>query len=261
MITTNKILIPYDFGEAAQKALTYAISFAANNANGVLTVGFINAAGTSQSPEATFEEIRSELPKTFKASLTYTQILPADVSGVLAESKRTNTDLIIMGTGGSEDPQGITHTSQTVLESHCPVLVIPKSVSEDFKIERMALVLGPQEIGDPKVLEMLLHIARTFDARVRVLTIENKPGTYGYSEGEERNESLLEYYLEGFYAHHVFLENADVANGIFEYAQEKEIDLISILPRNHVQKGTPSEGRLTRLLTLRSNTPLLTIPG
>jgi hypothetical protein len=93
-----------------------------------------------------------------------------------------------------------------------------------------------------------------------VLTIENKPGTYGYSSGEERNESLLKYYLEDFYAHHVFIENSDVTSGICDYVQEKEIDLISILPRNHVQNGTPSEGRLTRLLTLKTNTPLLTIP-
>ena len=50
-----------------------------------------------------------------------------------------------------------------------------------------------------------------------------------------------------------------MVEGIFDYAQEKEMDLIAILPLNHVRNGKPSEGRLTRILTLQSRIPLLAI--
>jgi len=255
----SNILIPYDFSAPSRRALQYAIDFAGNRPEKRIKICFMQPVEDREFLEAEFARIRSRLPKAFRAKLTWTSLAPPSVEGLLACSQKEHTDLILMGTGGSDDPNGTTHTSQTVLASHCPVLVIPPGAPEDFQIRKIALVLGKNEIEDPKVLGTLLDVARSFNARVQVLTIESKPGIYGYSEGEERNEELLEYYLEDFYSHHVFIENPDVVEGIFDYAEEKEIDLLAILPRNHARVGTPSEGRLTRILTLRSHTPLLAI--
>lgn len=256
-ITT--ILIPYDFSAPSRRALQYALEFAGKRTDKHLKICFLQPVEDRKSLEAEFARISSQLPKTFRAKLSWISLAPPSVEGLLRCGKKEHANLILMGTSGSDDPNGTTHTSQTVLASHCPVLVIPPGVREDFRIEKIALVLGKNEIEDPQVLGTLLDVARTFDARVHVLTIENKPGTYGYSKSEERNEEMLEYYLEDFYSHHVFIEKADVVQGIFEYAEEKEIDLLAILPRNHARVGTPSEGRLTRILTLRSHTPLLAI--
>ena len=54
-------------------------------------------------------------------------------------------------------------------------------------------------------------------------------------------------------------KNTDIEKGIFDYVREKNIDMLAILPRNHAKKSKPSEGRLTRLLTLHTEVPLLTI--
>jgi hypothetical protein len=35
--------------------------------------------------------------------------------------------------------------------------------------------------------------------------------------------------------------------------------MVAVFPNNHVKKGTPSEGRLTRILAQQSTTPLLAI--
>lgn len=255
----SNILIPYDFSDSARRALDYALDFAGNRPEKHLKLCFIEPGGTPRDLEAEFAKISGRLTKSFRARLTWVSLEPPTVEGLLAYSKKDKADLILMGTSGSEDPNGTTHTSQTVLASDCPVLVIPPGAPEDFQIKKIALVLGRNEIEDPKVLGTLLDVARTFNAKVQVLTIENKPGTYGYSKEEERNERVLEYYLEDFYSHHIFIEHPDVVEGIFDYATEKEIDLLAILPRNHSHVNTPSEGRLTRILTLRSHTPLLAI--
>ena len=237
----SNILIPFDFSVPARRALQYAIDFAGNRPEKRIKICFMQPVEDREFLEAEFARIQSQLPKSFRARLSWTSLTPPSVEGLLACSKQQPTDLIL------------------ILASHCPVLVIPPGAPEDFQIRKIALVLGKNEIEDPKVLGTLLDVARTFNARVQVLTIESKPGIYGYSEEEERNEELLEYYLEDFYSHHVFIENPDVVEGIFDYAEEKEIDLLAILPRNHSRAGTPSEGRLTRILTLRSHTPLLAI--
>lgn len=253
------ILIPYDFSAPAKRALEYAIHFVGTRPDKHLIVSFIQKERDQQAMEKAFEAIRSGLTKAFRAKLSWKAMEEPSVSGLIAETKNQEADLVIMGTSGSEDPDGTTKTSQTVLAADCPVLVVPQHIPEDFRLSKIALVLGPREIDDPSVLGTLLDVARTFNAKVYVLTIEHKPMTYGYSESEEYNEDLLEYYLEGFYAQHIFLRSDDVVKAIFDYVAEKEIDMIAILPRNHVRHETGSGGRLTRILTLQTEIPLLAI--
>jgi hypothetical protein len=119
--------------------------------------------------------------------------------------------------------------------------------------------LGKEKIEDTEALQTLLDLARKFNAKVHVLTIENKPGSYGYSNIDVENESTLGYYLENFYVDHTFIRNPDLVEGIFSYVSKKDIDVITILPRNHIKEGEASEGQLTQMLTLHSKVPILAI--
>ena len=118
--------------------------------------------------------------------------------------------------------------------------------------------MGGEKIEDKAVLGTLLDLARSFDARVHVLTIY-KESVYDEEAIKESNENLLEYYLEHFYADHTFIKSEDVEQGILDYIKKKNIDMLTILPRNHTEKSTPSEGRLTKLLTLHSEIPVLAL--
>ncbi|MFT5738439.1 MAG: hypothetical protein ACJAWH_002021 [Maribacter sp.] len=186
-------------------------------------------------------------------------------SGPLTETlikiqKTENIDLIIMGTFGNlgEWDDDATNTSKLIFEANCPVLVVPYSFKK-IQIQHIGLVLGKEEIEDTHVLGKLLEVARKFNAKVYVITIENKPETYGYSEVDEKNENTIQYYLENFYSEHVFIKNPDIVKGILTYATEKNIDMITILPRNQTTNGQSSEGQLTQILTLHSNVPVLAI--
>ncbi|MFZ9031163.1 MAG: universal stress protein [Robiginitalea sp.] len=253
------ILVPYDFSEAAKAGFRYAVNFAGHRPGIHLRVCFIMDEGSADALSSAFEELTKGLSKAFRAKISWTSLIPGSVRGLIEKSKAETTDMIIMGTSGSGDPQVTTKTSEMVLSAECPVLVVPMGAQEEFTLSKIALVLGPNEIDDPALLTTLLDVSRSCGARVTVLTIENEPGTYGYSPEEERNEHLLEYYLESFYSHHAYIRNDDVVQGIFDYVDKHEIDMVAILPRKHAREGTPSEGRLTRILTLQSKTPLLAI--
>ena len=218
----RKILVPNDFSNTSKRALQYAEFFAGSRPDKEIVICYMPESAGGHAAQEAFDTYRAGLTKAFRAKLSWVQFSPPSVKGLLAKSREEKSDLILMGTSGSEDPEGTTHTAETVLSTDQPVLVIPDKIQEEFRLKTIALVLGPSEIDDPKVLGTLLDVARTFNAKVHVLTIENKPGTYGYSEGEERNERMLEYYLDGFYSHHVYIENEDVVRGIFDYVDEKE---------------------------------------
>ena len=213
---------------------------------------------TEKKAKADFDDIVKALNKRTKLKPRLVTVNGRLVDIVLKMRKEQKADLVIMGTlGDNSIEEHVTNTSRLVLEADCPIITVPY-VYETKTPKEIALVLGKEEIEDPKVLGLLLQIARSFDAKVHVLTIY-KESIYGEKTVVETNEDTLEYYLEHFYAEHNFEKNQDVEKGIYDYINEKNIDLLVIIPRNHAQKTKPSEGRLTKLLTLHSSIPVLTL--
>ncbi|WP_298479261.1 universal stress protein [uncultured Maribacter sp.] len=254
----STLLVPFDFSPLAEKALDYAVDFIGLKTNMRLILVHISESSESDSINARFEEIKLKHSKTLRSPIELINKNGSITDSVLEVQKSRQIDLIIMGTSApSKSSITKSNTSELVKAANCPVLVVPNTI-EDFQLKNIALVLGKDEINNKQALSTLLDVARKFNAKVHVLTIENEPGMYGYSSTDEKNENLLEYYLESFYQDHMFIENKDVVEGISNYVSEKAIDLISILPSNQ-ENNTHSKGKLTEALTLQSKAPLLAI--
>lgn len=254
----SKILVPFNFSRTSRKALDYAVDFMKDNKEMGLILAYI-----------TQDHNTDMLSKAFDATVKKydlkNRVEWLAMSGSLTESlidiqKKEAIDLVIMGTFRSnfEENSSDSNTSELVLAADCPVLVVPYNQKE-FRIKHIALVLGKEKIDNTETLNILLDVARRFNAKVHVVTIENKSESYGYSKTDAENENTLAYYLESFYEDHTFIRNPDVVEGIFSYVSKKSIDMIAILPRNHAKKSQPSKGQLTQSLTLRSEVPILAI--
>lgn len=262
MSTIKKILVPFDFTEPAISALDYTLNFVGWNQPKEVVALYVSSAEVTElarkDAKENFARISTALNRKthFHPELSIAQ---GDLTESILNARKTlGADLVIMGTlGDSSAEEPSTNTSELVLEADSAMITVPYGIEVKAPKE-IALVLGKEEIEQPKVLGLLLDIARSFDAKVHVLTIY-KDSIYGEKVLVESNEETLEYYLEHFYAEHNFEKNQDIEQGILEYIEEKNIDLLAILPRNHAQKTKPSEGRLTKLLTLHSNVPVLTL--
>ncbi|OQD42764.1 universal stress protein [Croceivirga radicis] len=262
MNTIKTILVPFDFTEAAINALDYSMTFIGFENNVAIKALYVSpnpfTALDIKESEASFNRILKQLNKKTKnrPELVLVQGKLTDV--ILYQREFMAADIIFMGTMGDQSADDhVTNTSKLVLEAECPILTVPYN-AEMVLPKEIALVLGSEEIERPSVLNLLLDIARSFNAKVHVLTIykENILEEKAIVEG---NEETLEYYLEHFYAEHNFEKNQDVEKGILDFIAEKEIDLLAIIPRNHAHKTSPSEGRLTKLLTLHATVPVLTL--
>lgn len=259
MGTIKTILVPFDFSAAARAALDYAVNYAGPSKEMHIKLLYADDHTDASYLEKDFQAIRKGYGKNLKAAFSWTLSRKQLTQAILKARDTYHADLIIMGTSGPTGTGGATsHTSELVLEANCPVLVIPQPAKE-FRIKKIALVLGRDEIDDTSDLATLLDVARRFNARVHVLTIENEPGEYGYSASEEKNEKLLEHFLESFYADHTYITNPAIAEGISRFTADKDIDMIAIMPGNHRRYGKKSAGQLTNYLTLNSKTPVLAI--
>lgn len=252
------ILVPFNFSRTSKKALDYAVDFVGQNKKMKIILGYITEDHNMDMLQEAFNTTVDKYK--IKENMEW-MVTPGPLTESLVKiRKEENIDLIIMGTFGTiiEGQAAVSNTSKLVLDVDCPVIVIPYS-TEKFKIKNIALVLGKEEIEDHHVLGTLLNVTSKFNAKVHVVTIENRPESYGYSNIDVKNENTLAYYLEDFYSDHTFVENPDVLEGILNYASKKAIDMIAILPRNHSKKSEPSDGHLTELLTLHSKVPVLAI--
>jgi len=262
MSKLDKILVPFDFSEASVNALEYAVHFVGPNRSSQVVALYVGVMPISEREEKELNENFLKILGGFHSKVKKQPVL-ACVSGnvietILVTQVVQNADLIIMGTMGDKTTdEAITNTSKLVLEANCPVISIPYGcdIKEPKKI---ALVMGKEEVEDKGVLNMLMSIAGTFDSKIHVLTIY-KESVYAENVGSERTEHLLQYYLEHFYEEHMFQKNEDIEQGILDYINGKGIDMLAILPRNHSVMSTPSEGRLTKLLTLHSEIPVLAL--
>ncbi|SDL36784.1 universal stress protein [Kriegella aquimaris] len=256
----STILVPFDFSDAAKKALEYAVAFVGRYDDIKIVLAYISGHSNFKLLPENFKKIEEKYRAVLKNELKW-EIQDGSLTQTLLEIRKTEkVDLIIMGTLGADKQRGReqTHTSRLVLASECPVLVVPHNYKYS-NLNNIALVLGRKEIDDSKVLSTLLKVALKFNAKVHVLTIENQPTIYGYSAAEEKNENSVEYYLGNFYKERIFIKNKDVLEGILTYAIKNDIDLVTIVPRNHMKHGKPSEGQLTHLLALHSKLPILAL--
>lgn len=254
----STILVPFDFSRTSKKALDYAVEFIGQNKDMKIILGYISEEHNVDMLKEAFSSTLAQYK--MKGNMEWLVASGSLTETLMKIQKEESVDLIIMGTFGTivDGEPGETNTSKLVIGIDCPVLVVPYGM-ENFQIKNIALVLGKEEIEDREALGTLLDIGRKFNAKVHVVTIENRPELYGYSNIDAQNENTLAYYLEDFYSDHTFIENPDVLEGILNYASEKAIDMITIFPRNHSKKSEPSEGQLTQLLTLHSKIPVLAI--
>lgn len=256
----STILVPFDFSKSAKRALEYAVAFVGRDDDIQIVLAHISGHGNFMLSPENFPKLEEKYRRVLKNKLKWT-IQGGSVTQALLDIQKTKKiDLVIMGTLGTNKDGNAeqTNTSKLALEADCPVLVVPNG-HRDFQLKRIALVLGKEEIDDTEDLGALLEVARRFNAKVHVVTIKNRQGSYGYSEEEEKNEKAIEYYLENFYSERVFINNEDVVDGILAYASNHDIDLVAILPRNHTKRSEPSSGQLTQLLTLHSKVAILAI--
>lgn len=261
MSKIEKILVPTDFSSAADSAVSYANNFADGDNSIGITLLYISELPLEEDDknvlEVRLQETKSKFLPALRSSCQCIIKSGPLTETIISVQKEIGADLIIMGTKGSgekEEP-AISKTSELVLEADCSVLVVPEG-TDTFAVKNIALALGKNEIDDSFALGILHDVARKFGAKVHVLTINNEEGQM---VTEDKNESILEYYLQTLHFHHAFPKNTDIEKGILDYVTNKGIDMLAILPRNHAKKSKPSEGRLTRLLTLHTEVPLLTI--
>ncbi len=256
-----KVLVPFDFSPVSEQALQYALQLVKRERQSEVLLLHVTVDPPTDEEKKKLEDRAEELFLQYRKT-TDAQLVISFATGDLSPEitgaqQRARADIIVMGTLGATAPEEevISNSAELVLEADCPVIVVPAE-TEQFEVKKIALAIGKNEVDDSNALDVLLVIARNFDAKIHVLTIyeEGDPDIYASSP----NENTLRYHLERYYDRDAFVISSNIMDAIFDYVQKHEIDMLAIIPRNHA-KHEPSSGRLTKLVALQTQVPLLAI--
>lgn len=242
----KRILVPVDFSKEAEYAAKVAASIARKTKSEIyllhmleLPVNIIDPAEISSintGPQALFymkqahEKFDKFIRLPFFKGIKVVESIQFSMAfaGIIDESKKHGIELIVMGSQGASGLQEMfigSNTEKVVRRSTVPVLVV-KSEEEDFAVDTMVFASDFKE-ESKKTFPKVLEFANLFGAKIHFLyvnTIHNFNTTRAISE--KMTDFIQDFDIKDPVS--VIYNDISVENGILNYTQEIDADLIAL---------------------------------
>ena len=204
------------------------------------------------------EEIDSEENVATKTNVEVEILEGNVVKKIVEKSEEEDTAMIIAGTEGHynwlEQLTGSV-TSALAQKAKCPVLLVPKGAK--FQQFDNMLYASDFSSADEKMILRFIDFAKQFDASVHFIHIEDEDDI-NFTAIEDSIFNLL--FKDGdpdFSFNMVSIDGVDVINGLNQYAEENDIDLIVLVNRHRAFIDNLLGLSTTRQLAMDTNFPLM----
>lgn len=272
----NLILAPTDFSKASRSAINYAAEIAKRaKAKLVLLHVYQPVIIPSETPVVLplSEEIEKESMRRlrriryqlltkhgrrFNVELSASEGIISNVIHDYAVEQKA--DLIVMGTHGAgylEEKLVGSVTSDLIARAKTPVLSVPTN-SKFKSIKKILLATDYQALSTPAMLDPIKEVSDMFNSHIYILNVITKendlPSVSQAVEGIKL-ESILQAQNHSFHTE----VNSDVVRGINEFVEERHMDMLVMVPRQHRFFKDLFHKRNTKQMVFHTKAPLLTI--
>ena len=272
------IIVPTDFSETSYNAARYALGLARqmNTARVVLyhayelivpipdvptSVPMVNPDELRSASMEGLDKMKRELEvllpeNTILASRTENHLLPANIDQV---AKQEEADLIVMGiTGGSQLEEILvgSNTIDVVKHTTCPVIIVPGSAR--FRpIRKIVFACDFRKVVETTPVQPLKKLLNVFKPELHVLNIDHE--SKHFTSDTPYETLMLDTLLEGYDPQFHFIDHTNVVQGIMDFAEKQEADLILIIPKKHGLFDHIFKRSRTTQLAFHTHVPLLAI--
>ena len=270
----ENILVPTDFSDNANNALTYAAELnkklnaeimlfhvytipviATDIPVFVLTEGEVQADAEVKlgKLKQEYKALYPEMEFKTKASMGLAK------NGIIDEEKEARYDLVVMGTRGASGMSGFftgSNTASVIGKSACPVIAVP----ENARMTGLNKIVFAANYGtdDFENVFEVIEIARLFDSEVILLHVAtgelNKTFEFAEIEGFKAQISGESRYDKISFK---LLEDTDVYHGLNFYIDEIKADMLILNMRNRTFAQKFASSSLTKKIAYHTHIPLL----
>lgn len=246
----EKILLPIDLSAASENAIDFIVDVFGSFRPHLHLIHVKSSDEKLDDIKSLFSRFEREklIPSKLKYEFEITK-----QGGLLSDIETTikveKPDLLVLGTRGIN---GSSLSKALVKITECPVMLVPENY-KDTKIKRIAYANDFYDIKNSAALKPLMNLAMLMKAKVYLLHINRDNRT------NDNAESSLEYYLDYIDHEYVCITSDDVEQAIMSFIKEKDIDILTVLLRDHGSNQLESEGRLVKNIVTHSNVPVLNL--
>ena len=242
----KRILVPIDFSKEAENAARVAAHIARKTDSEIYLVHMLELPVTTVDP-AEMNAISSEPQIIYFMKLAHEKFekfiaLPFfkglkvvesvqfqhAFSGIIAESEKSNIDLIVMGSQGASGLQEMfigSNTEKVVRRSKIPVLVIKKEVDQ-FEVNDMVFASDFNK-ESKTTFQRVADFANLFDAKLHLLYINT---IHNFNTTKNIEKRIADFMKDFDFSNYTTMIYNDISieKGILSYARDIDADLIAL---------------------------------
>jgi len=274
------LVVPTDFSSVSVNAMNYAVDMAQAINAGILLLHVYNApvvfTDAPVSPVTTISI--DELKRTSEERLEDLKInLLRVTSGqleVLTESRLGDTIdeleevckavqpfAVIMGSHGTTGLERMVMGSTTltaIRHLKFPVIVVPPGTSY-HGITRIGLACDFKDVIETTPVDYIKNIVQEFGAELYVLNVHYHADSNNYKDETTMDSAYLDAMLDDIKPHYYFLNREDVVEGINEFAEKNNLDMVMVIPKKHRLIDSLFHKSRSRELVSHSHIPIVSI--
>lgn len=270
------IIIPTDFSATATNALHYGIEMAKTANASILLfhayqvpvsysdvpIMLVSVDELRKSAEAKLAELKKEVEHiTSGAVKVYTETEMGDVSDLVEDlCKRIKPFAVVMGSKGSTGMERVLFGSNTLsVLKHitAPVICVPPGKTFGKGIKKIGFACDFKNIVDTTPADVIKEFVKAFNAELHVLNVDYHDRHFRPETPEE--SALLHTMLEDVSPVYDFIDNKDIEDGINEFAEKNNLDLIIAIPKKHKLLEGLFKPSSTKQLVFESHVPVMCV--
>jgi len=268
------IIVPTDFSPAAINATNYAADLAlAINADLFLLHVYQIPVGITEVPLALLSvddlqkgaerkllHAKNDLQHITSGKLTIT--MEARLGNVVDElevaCKNIAPFAIVMGTTGHSGIDRVLFgntTLATIRHLTCPVICVPKGKEYGTGIKKIGFACDLREVEESTPFLSIIHFVQELHAEFHILNVEPESVRADIPD----QTALLGTATMEINPQFHFIKNDDIEDGVNEFAEKNNIDLIIAIPKKHKLLAGLFKASSTRQLVFESHIPVMCI--
>lgn len=254
------IIIPVDFSETSLNAARYAAAMLSGRTDShVILYNMFDEEKNADTVMHYLESLKGELEG--KGVLNVECVAESgddliDCLGRLAFQK--TAELIVMGITEKDEWKQLLFGSNTLKMAErnvCPVMIVPSDASYSG-IQNVVLTSDFKNVEETTPVLAIKTVLEMFNAALHVVNVDSRHYVTLTEEFLSERDKMRELFND-FNPEFYFIGMSDFQDAITQFARDKNIDLIIIIPKSHSFLDGLFTGSHTKKLAFHSPVPLL----
>jgi len=272
----KKLLVPTDFSDTSKNAATFAAKMAADVQNAKIILIHVSdkiTGGSDGSPlteddddrrvilTQALSQLKDELLAVAQVPIEFVMEKGTSLVETLTRYVRHQAiDMVIMGITGATRLEQIfmgSNTLEMAKESACPVLIVPPDATYR-KIKNVVLASDFKEVDTTIPVAPLKATLDLFKPSLHIVNVDSEHYvelTDEYKAERAKLETMLKNYAPEFY----FIRQYDFFDAISQFVEDRNIDLIVIVPKDRSFLSGLFKTSHTKKLAYHSHVPIVAI--